>query len=263
MCLSQVLKHHWMTGQPDAKDESLDSWQNWLSGVHENNIPEHTSTFLYTHQEAVSPIRHDIVQILKEESETRLHTLAQTLSLFIQHSPKIIPCWSDWWQQDLQYFSAFCTRPTTTKEDSPILAAQKLEERECTIENYIADLRQEDAAYFYASLLEGHCLEGTIQSINGQTFSLLCNQPIIRAREGDSLSLRKKPQAQFRVLESEWTEQGYLVYLRKTFGRLNCTLHQKIQLTPASMGWNFVQRQRRKTSDRMHNPGWIHTTEKT
>ena len=263
LCLSQVLKNHWMTGQTDAQDESLELWQNWLDEHKQNNIPEHSSTFLYTHQEGESPIRPDIIPILEKESQNRLQNLAHTLALFVQKSPKTIPCWIDWWQQDLHYFSLFCTRPTSTKEDSSILAAQKLEERECTIENYIADLRQEDTAYFYASLLEGHCLEGVIQSINGQTLSLLCNQPIVRAREGDSLALRTNPQAQFRVLDSEWTNQGYIISLRKTFGRLSCSLHQKIQLNPASMGWTFVQRQRQKTSERMNNPGWIHTSEST
>ena len=261
LCLSHVLKHHWMTGQTDSQDESLESWQNWLRGQPHSKIPEHASTFLYTHQESPSPIRPDIIETLHDESKTRLHNLARTLSLFVHHAPEIIPCWIDWWQQDLHYFSLFCTRPTSTKEDSSVLAAQKLEERECTIENYIADLRQKDTAYFYASLLEGHCLEGVIQNINGQTLSLLCNQTIIRAREGDSLSLRTNPQVQFRVFGSEWTDQGYLIYVRNTFGRISCSLHQKIQLTPTSMGWNFVQRQRQKISERMNNPGWIHTTE--
>ena len=45
LCLSQVLKRHWVTAQPDTKDESLESWQNWLHETHQNEIPEHNSTF--------------------------------------------------------------------------------------------------------------------------------------------------------------------------------------------------------------------------
>ena len=261
LCLSHVLKNHWMTGQTDAQDESLELWQNWLDTNQKNPPPEHNSTFLYLSQERDSPIAPNIVSTLQKESESRLHHLAHTLSLFEQHAPDIIPSWVDWWQQDLHYFSLFCSKPTSAEEDSSMLAAQKLEERECTIENYISDLRREDSAYFYGSLLEGYCLEGVVQDIHSQTISLLCNQPIIRAREGDSLSLRKNSQAQFRVVESEWNEQGYLVTIRKTFGRISCSLHQKIQLVPSSMGWIFVQRQRQKIFERMNKTGWIHAKE--
>ena len=139
-------------------------------------------------------------------------------------------------------------RDQQKQKRTPPSSPQKNRRKRKYYRNYIADLRQEDLAYFYASLLEGHCIEGIIQTIDGQSFSLLCNQPIIRkAREGDSLSLRINPQAQFRVLGSEWTKQGYMISLRKTFGRPNCTPNQKISLHPASMGWNFVQRQRRKS----------------
>ena len=258
LCTSQVLKRHWMTGQPDTQDESLESWIHWLEDKKPPKSPEHYSTFLSEEQEGNDPTRSDVVPILLHESQQRISYLKRTLSLFSQHAPSIISCWNDWWQQDLHYFSLFCSKPTSTEEDPLILAAQKLEERECTIENYIADIRREDSAYFYASLLEGHSMEGVIQTKEGQTISILCNQPIIRGREGDSLSLRKNQQAQFRVVKCIWTEEGYLVTLKKTFGRLSCSIHQKIQLTPGSMGWKFLPRQRRKISERMKLRGWIH-----
>lgn len=69
-------------------------------------------------------IRPDNIETLHDASKTRLHNPARTLSPFVHHAPEIIPCWINCWQKDLHYFSLFCTRPTSTKEDSPVLAGQ-------------------------------------------------------------------------------------------------------------------------------------------
>ena len=88
-------------------------------------------------------------------------------------------------------------------------------------------------------LLEGHCIEGTIQSINAQTFSLLCNQPIIRAREGDSLSLRTNPQGSVSCAGKRMDRTGYIVSLRKNIWSSQLYFAPRNTSTPASMGWNF------------------------
>lgn len=260
LAISHVLKQHFVTGQPDTEDEALETWVQWF---HNAPVPpiNHCYTFLPESLETNNPIREDIIPVLEAETHRRLLLAQQTLHLFSQYGPPLISSFVDWWQQDLQYFQAFCAHPNTTQPDPLPLAAQKFEEREFTQDNYLADLRREDAAFFYGALLEGHCLEGIVHQIQGQNIHILCNQPIIRAREGDSLVNRTHPSDQYRIIDSKWTEEGYLVLLKKHFGKISCSLHSKIQLTPHAMGWKFQHQRRKNLSHRIQQTGWIHKEE--
>jgi len=261
LSLTSVLQKHWRSYLPDEEEESLEAWNAMLQ---DNVAPiqeYHTSTCLSDEQEASNPIRKGIASVLRKEASKRWTTIAQTLLLFSQKNIDTISCFSDWWQQDLQYFTHFCRSSKHTKEDNVFLAAQKFEEREFSYENYLWDLRREDSAFFYASLLEGHCMEGEVLEITGQTMIVGCNQPILRAREGDALSLRNDPVVQFRVLDSEWTSVGYIVTLHKSYGKIPCSEQRKVQLSPSALGWNFQSRRRQNIKNRLHYHSSMHQKE--
>ena len=255
--LTTVLKQHWTTGQSKHLDESIETWIHWFSlSVCTQNTPIHS--FLAANEEADNPTRPEIIPILRKETEKRTSQVQQLLQYFAEQSPPLISCFSDWWQQDLQYFAAYCTRPKCPRQDSIHRAAEKLEEREFCFANYVADLRREDSAYFYGALLEGHCIEGILQNIQRSTLCILSSQAILRLREGDALINRKNRFEQYRFLSSQWTEKGYLLTLHKTFGQIPHSIGGKIQLTTHAMGWRFQSQRRKNTSQKLRNTGWIH-----
>ena len=140
------------------------------------------------------------------------------------------------------------------------LQHKKLRKRIVSKGDYLWDLRREDSAFFY-SLLEGYCMEGEVLEVVGQTVTIRCNQPVIRAREGDALSLRNDPVAQFQILDSEWSPQGYIVTLHKAYGKIPFSIHTKIQLSPSSLGWSFQRRRRQNVSYRLQHHSWLHQKE--
>jgi len=259
--LTHILKKHWRSYLPDEEEESLDAWNLMLQDKVAPMQEYHTSTCLSDEQEDSNPIRQNISSTLREELHKRWTTIAQTLLLFSQKNIDVISCFSDWWQQDLQYFMHFCRSSKTITEDNVFLAVQKFEEREFSYENYLWDLRREDSAFFYASLLEGYCIEGEVLEITGQIMTIGCNQPCLRAREGDALSLRNDPTVQFRVLASEWTSVGYIVTLHKPYGKIPCSEQRKIQLSPSALGWGFQTRRRQNIKNRLHHHNKMHQKE--
>ena len=262
LILSKVLRSHWVTGQSDFFDESLATWNIWLgSTVDDNMLHKAQSEDFYTSlpdKLPLSPIDPQIQKTLRNESQKRLSLLRKTLSLFYKRAPTLISSFSYWWEQELEYFSSFMRKEPVCTKDSRLLAAQKLEERAFSLENHLADQRRDDPLFFYAGIVEGYCIEGSVHSSNGKRMQILCTQSILRAREGDTLSLRKDPSLQFRVLDREITPTGVLILLEKTYGSFYIKIGRTLQLSPSSTGWGFQHRRRQNIAQRMAQRGWIH-----
>ena len=261
--LATVLKSHWVTGQPKFYDESLATWIQWLQPkVDLKSLSEAQKEYFYAplndNSYEHSPVHKEILPILKKETQRRLLQLRECLSLFHKRSPPLISHFSFWWEQELEYFSFFSKKEWDTTTDSYTLAAHKLEEREFSWENHLSDLRRNDPLVFYGQLLQGICIEGLVQYSNGKQLRLLSTQKVLRAREGDTLSIRKDPNLQFRLIDREIHPGGVLLHFEKTYGSFYIQSGRTLQLSPSSMGWAFKNRRRKNITQRIARRGWIH-----
>lgn len=177
-------------------------------------------------------------------------------------------------QQEAGAFGFFMNGRDTgyplTLRDKPVPAAYRIVERETAVDDLEAAMRLEEPFTRAESRLRGDVVEGTVArprttrlpaSRAEQRFDLVTSQPVLRAREGETLIRIDEPK-QSLLVEAIQRDAGVATLtLRVLAGMRSVPLPvagASLELAPGGPDWYWIMAQRKQLKERLGSVPWTH-----